>query len=243
MKGDDKEKLCKRLMGAVFCVFVGDDNPNLSCFNKCVQECLDTEIFAENPLTLWLGWQNVANVLINCTKYTRRKSGGGSSSVYGCPKAVRLMSALARFCLVDEFPRHSAGLKRMYELRAIEHARTAVIHDSELTSYQAYLWVNREGGSAPEEVPEEKEGDEKKDADEKKIADEIESSADIYINIADDDSNVADNEDSTADNGSGTTDIGSGRANDDSSSAENDSSSRIAYATPRRPSDYRLYER
>ncbi|KAF3060139.1 hypothetical protein CFAM422_011499 [Trichoderma lentiforme] len=235
MTADNKERLCKRLMGAVFCVFVGNDYPDPNCFNNCVQECLDTEIFAGGPLTLWVGWQNVANILIKCTKYTRRKSCGGSSSVYGCPKAVRLMSALARFCLVDEFPRHSAGLERMYHLRAIEHARTAVIHDSELTSYQAYLWVNREGGSAPEEVPEEKEGDEKKDADEKKIADKTESSADIYINIADEDSNMADNEDSTADNGSGTTDIGSGRANDDSSS-------RIADATPRRPSDYRSYE-
>ncbi|KAL6824244.1 hypothetical protein J3E69DRAFT_286680 [Trichoderma sp. SZMC 28015] len=206
MEDDDKVKLCKRFMGAVFCVFVGDDNPNLSCFNKCVQECLDTHIFAENPLTLWLGYQNVAKVLIKCTKGTRRKSDGGSSSVYGCPKAVRLMPALARFCLMDEFPSHSAVLKRMYELRAIEHARTAVIHDSELIPSHSFLWVNREGGSAAEEVPEEKDGD------------EIESSADAYSNMADNDRNMADNEDSGVDIGSGITDIGSGRANDDSSS-------------------------
>lgn len=223
MKDDDKEKLCRRLMGAVFCVFFGNDYPDPNCFDNCVQECLNTEILAVRSLTNWPGWKNVASVFSNCiTVGALRKSSGGSSSsssVYGCPKAARLMPALARFCFVGKLPRDSVVLKQMYELRAIEHARTAVIYDKELTKRQSFLWVKRGSGSAPEEVPEEKDGDEKKDGD------EIESSADAYINMADDDSSMADNEDSGAGNGSDTTYSGSRRANDDSSSEENESSS------------------
>ncbi|QYT04061.1 hypothetical protein H0G86_010994 [Trichoderma simmonsii] len=209
-------------MGAVFTVFVGPDDPNRRCFNKCVTECRRTGVLnSQNSksISTWRGYKRLMHALENSAVGTRRKSSGGYDSVYGCPKAVLLMSGLARLCLQDVLRKNSAILKKLHQVRAIEHARTVVTHDNSLVFRQTYLWVNRGSGSAPEEVPEEKDGDEKKDGD------KIESSADAYSNMAGDDSNMADNEDSGAGNGSDTTYSGSRRANDASSSEENESSS------------------
>ncbi|KAL6691094.1 hypothetical protein J3F84DRAFT_352733 [Trichoderma pleuroticola] len=207
MKAIEKERLCNKLMLAVFPVFVGAPNTNINCFNKCVWECRHSDLLSAKSFSLWRGYGPLTHALHNSAKATRSRRGGG---VYGCPRAELLVLALACFCVIDVFPRESVVLKQMLESRAVEHARTVVIHDKIAMPRQTFLWVKRGIMSAPED----------------KDGDEIESSADHGNKKADDDSSVTGNEGSGADNGSGITDIGSGGANGDSSSStDGDSSS------------------
>lgn len=195
MRANEQEWLCTKLMRALFWVFVGSPSLNINCFNKCVRECYRTNVLWGGKISAWRGYAVLINALRNSEVRTRRESG-----VYGCPKAVTLMTGLARLCVIEELPKKSVVFKQMCELKTIEHARTIVIHNNKLGIQQSFLWVKRESLSAPEE----------------KNGDEIESSADHCNNMADDESNMEDNEGSGAGNGSGTTDIGSGGANNDS---------------------------
>ncbi|KAL7958236.1 hypothetical protein V8C34DRAFT_152934 [Trichoderma compactum] len=153
MKADEKEQLCTELMRALFSVFVGDPNINTGCFNRCVQECRRTDVLAARSLSAWRGYVAAYRTLGNSEAETHGKSG---DNVYGCPKATTLMSLLACLCILDMPLEGSAMLKQMYKLKAIEHARTVVMHGGIVTPRQAYLWVDRGSLSAPEE----KDGDE-----------------------------------------------------------------------------------
>ncbi|KAL7906730.1 hypothetical protein GGI35DRAFT_92285 [Trichoderma velutinum] len=175
MSKNDQRRLGTNLMRAVFSVFVGDPDINFRCFNKCVRESRRTTILTAGTLSKCKGYGSWGHILRICEEKTRRKGEG----IYACPTATVIMWSLARFTTLGAVPPDSVYVKHMHDLRVVEHARTAFLHDGELELRQSYFWVDRRSPQAPDEI----EGS----------ADNNGSGTDNGNNGADNSSNMADN--------------------------------------------------